>query len=221
MSQDETFVIVGLTGGIASGKSTVANMLGDLGARVIDADVIAREVVEPGEPAWVDIKETFGDEVFHEDRTLDREALGQVVFGDQRARKKLGAITHPRIGQRMMQRARQIHSEGHEWVVYDAALIVENGIHEWLDSLIVVAADRDVQIKRLMERDAMSRDDALKRIGSQMPLEEKIAVADYVIDNNGTLDETLEQVQELYGRIEEGVRIRGTAHPIDEEDTQS
>lgn len=226
MPQDQTFVIVGLTGGIASGKSTVANMLSELGARVIDADVIARKIVEPGEPAWVDIKETFGEEVFHEDGPLDREALGQVVFGDERARKKLEAITHPRIGQRMMERAQQIQREGHRWVIYDAALIVENGIHEWLDSLIVVAADRDVQIKRLIERDGISREDALKRIDSQMPLEKKIAVADYVIDNNGTLEETQEQVEQLYQQIEEGVRTRGTAAPFDEDvplddDTQS
>ncbi|QDG54214.1 dephospho-CoA kinase [Persicimonas caeni] len=217
MPQDDTFVIVGLTGGIASGKSTVANMMAELGARIIDADVIARKIVEPGEPAWEDIREAFGDEVLRDDDTLDREALGKVVFGDREARKKLESITHPRIGQRMMERAQQIRSEGHHWVIYDAALIVENGIHEWLDSLIVVAADRDVQIKRVMERDNMSHDEAVQRLDAQMPLEEKIAVADYVIDNNGTLQQTREQVEQIYQQIEEGVRTRGTAKPADED----
>lgn len=217
MPQADTFVIVGLTGGIASGKSTVANMLADLGARIIDADVIARKIVEPGEPAWKDIRETFGEEVFHDDDTLNREALGEVVFGDPEARKKLETITHPRIGQRMMERAQQIRSEGHDWVIYDAALIVENGIHEWLDSLIVVAADRDVQVKRVIERDKMSRDQAVQRLDAQMPLEEKVAVADYVIDNNGTLGQTREQVEQIYQQIGRGVRTRGTAKPAEQD----
>jgi dephospho-CoA kinase len=211
---------VGLTGGIASGKSTVAGMLEDLGAPVIDADVIAREVVEPGAPALADIKEAFGEDVIAEDGTLDRPALGEVVFGEVDARKKLDAITHPRIAQRMMERANELREEGHQWVVYDAALIVENGIHEWLDSLIVVAADPEVQHERVVERDNLSRSDAQKRIDSQMPLEDKIAVADYVVDNNDTLEQTREQVEQVFRQIEQGVRTRGTAKPVDRESPQ-
>jgi dephospho-CoA kinase len=220
MPHQDTFVIVGLTGGIASGKSTVAGMLEDLGAPVIDADVIAREVVEPGAPALADIKEAFGEDVIAEDGTLDRPALGEVVFGEVDARKKLDAITHPRIAQRMMERANELREEGHQWVVYDAALIVENGIHEWLDSLIVVAADPEVQHERVVERDNLSRSDAQKRIDSQMPLEDKIAVADYVVDNNDTLEQTREQVEQVFRQIEQGVRTRGTAKPVDRESPQ-
>lgn len=218
MPQAENFVIVGLTGGIASGKSTVANMMADLGARIIDADVIARHVVEPGQSALADIREAFGEEVIDEDGALDRAALGQVVFEDPQARQRLNAITHPRIAQRMMQRAEQMREEGADWVIYDAALIVENGIHRWLDSLIVVAADHDVQLERLMQRDGLARQEALQRIDSQMPLPEKIAVADYVIDNNGPLADTLEQVEEVYAQIERGVRTRATAKPLERDD---
>lgn len=218
MPQDDTFVIVGLTGGIASGKSTVAQMLAELGARIIDADVIAREIVEPGEPAWKEIRVVFGEEVFRDDDSLDREALGNVVFGDPEARRKLESLTHPRIAQRMMERAQQIRAQGHHWVIYDAALIVENGIHEWLDSLIVVAADRRVQLERVIERDTMSPEAALRRLNAQMPLEAKIAVADYVIDNNGSLDKTREQVERIYRQIETSVRNRGTAKPADQDE---
>ncbi|MFP4597680.1 MAG: dephospho-CoA kinase [Persicimonas sp.] len=213
MGTVENFVIVGLTGGIASGKSTVAAMLEDLGTPVIDADQIAREVVEPGEPALEEIREAFGEEVIDEDGALDRPALGEVVFGDANARKRLEAITHPRIGQRMMERANELREADHRWVVYDAALIVENGMHRWLDSLIVVAADPEVQLDRLLARDDISAEQAQSRIDSQMPLEDKITVADYVVDNNGTLEDTRRQVEDIHTQIDEAVRTRGTAKP--------
>jgi dephospho-CoA kinase len=220
MPHEDTFVIVGLTGGIASGKTTVAEMIDDLGTPVIDADRIAREVVEPGQPAWRDIKEAFGEEVITHDGNLDRPALGEVVFNDPHARKQLDTITHPRIAQLMMERANELREEGHRWVVYDAALIVENGIHEWLDALIVVAADEDVQLERIIKRDGLSQSEAQKRIDSQMPLEEKIAVADYVVDNNGALEDTRGQVEQIFHQIEQGVRTRGTARPLDRDTSQ-
>jgi dephospho-CoA kinase len=216
MPHQDTFVIVGLTGGIASGKSTVADMLEELGAAVIDADVIAREIVEPGQPAFMDIKETFGADVIGEDGRLDRPALGSVIFDDAQAREQLDAITHPRIAERMMQHANDHREAGQRWVVYDAALIVENGIHEWLDSLIVVAADRAVQLERIVERDELSHSEAQKRIDSQMPLDDKVAVADYVIDNDGTLEDTREQVEQIFRHIDHGVRTHGTAKPVDD-----
>ncbi len=216
MGTANQFVIVGLTGGIASGKSTVAAMLDELGTPVIDADQIAREVVEPGEPALDEIREAFGEAVIGEGGALDRPALGEVVFSDPAARKRLEAITHPRIGQRMMERADELREAGHRWVVYDAALIVENGMHRWLDSLIVVAADPEVQLERIVERDDISAEQAQSRIDSQMPLAEKIAVADYVVDNNGTLEETRRQVEDIHAQIDEAVRTRGTAKPESE-----
>lgn len=210
---DTPFAILGLTGGIASGKSTASAMLRERGARIIDADVIAREVVEPGQPAHADIREAFGEAVFHDDGTLDREALGAQVFGDANARARLNAITHPRIGQRMMQRANEARASGLSWVVYDAALIVENGIHEWLDSLIVVACSEQTQIARLMARDGIDAEAARARIDAQMPLADKLAVADYVIDNDGTLDQTRQQVAALYDEVDRRVAEHGTAKP--------
>lgn len=216
MTEQDAFSIVGLTGGIASGKSTVAGIFEDFGVPVIDADVIAREIVEPGEPALDEIEETFGSAVIDEDGALDREALGSIVFGDDEARARLDAITHPRVAERMATRARDLSDEGHRWIIYDAALIVENDLHEWLDALIVVSVDRATQIERLIRRDNLDRGQAVERIESQLPLEEKVAVADYVIDNNGTLEDTIEQVERLYARIEEALETHGTAAPGNE-----
>ena len=215
MSDSDVFSVVGLTGGIASGKSTVAGIFEDRNVPVIDADVIAREIVEPGEPALDDIEDAFGDEVIRGDGSLDRDALGSIVFGDEEARAKLDAITHPRVAQRMAERAQALREEGHRWVIYDAALIVENNIHEWLDALIVVSADRATQIERLIRRDDLSREDAIARIESQLPLERKVTVADYVIDNNGTIEDTIAQVERVYQRIQDNLADHGSAAPSD------
>ncbi|MGM0557793.1 MAG: dephospho-CoA kinase [Myxococcota bacterium] len=215
MTESSAFSVVGLTGGIASGKSTVAGMFEDRGVPVIDADLIAREIVEPGEPALEEIADVFGDDVLQEDDSLDREALGSIVFGDEQARARLNAITHPRVAQRMAERARELGEEGHRWIIYDAALIVENGIHEWLDALIVVSVDRATQVERLMRRDAIAREDAIARIDSQLPLEDKVAVADYIIDNNGTLEDTIAQVERVHARIQANIEAHGSAAPGD------
>jgi dephospho-CoA kinase len=207
---DDTFAIVGLTGNIAGGKTTVADMFTDRGVPVLDADELAREIVEPGRPAYRDIRETFGDEVIADDGTLDREALGDIVFDDEEARDELESITHPRIAMRMRDRAQQLRDEGHDWVIYDAALIVENDLHHGLDSLIVVAADRDVRLERLVARDDLDRSEAEARFGAQLPQRDKIRVADWVIDNNGSLDETRRQVERLYDLFEHGLEQCGT-----------
>lgn len=206
-------VMIGLTGGIASGKSTVSNMLRELGAAIIDADVIAREVVAPGAPALDVIRDAFGDEVITADGALDREALGAIVFDDADARARLNAITHPRIGQRMWERARELFEAGHPWVIYDAALIVENNLHEMLDSLIVVSLSPDIQLERLMARDDLTDAQARQRVAAQLPLADKVAAADFVIDNDGALAQTRAQVEALYRHIDEAVRERGTARP--------
>lgn len=211
MSTNEPFAIVGLTGGIASGKTTVSEMLADHGVRTIDADTIAREIVEPGEPALEEIRQQFGDRVVADNGSLDREALGEIVFDDEAARSKLEAITHPRIASRMMQKASDAREAGEPWVVYDAALIVENELHETLPALVVVAASRETQRERIMDRDGLSPEEADARLDAQMSLEDKIAAADYMVDNDGSLEATRQQVDRLYEVLDTGLARYGTA----------
>jgi len=205
VSTDDLPSIYGLTGGIASGKSTASEMFRELGAFVIDADEIAREVVTSPSPALDEIRETFGAEYVHEDGSLHREKLGELIFEDAEARARLNAITHPRIATTMLDRAREAYSDGYDWVIYDAALIVENGLQSAFQGLIVVAASRETQVERLENRDDLERSAALSRIDSQMPLQEKIAVADWVIDNDGSLSETRRQVETVFHEIQEQV----------------
>jgi dephospho-CoA kinase len=190
VSTSEEVVIVGLTGGIATGKS-----------RVIDADVVARDVVEPGTPALAEIQEAFGDGVIDEDGSLNRAALGEIVFGDDAARAHLNAITHPRIGLRMIELAHEAGAAGFAWVIYDAALLIENKLHEMLPATIVVACSEDTQLERLMQRDDFDEEAARARIAAQLPIGEKIAVADWVIDNEHTLDHTRAQVENVFGEL--------------------
>lgn len=211
MSTNEAFAILGLTGGIASGKSTVAEMFRDRGVRVIDADVLAREVVQPGEPALEEIREEFGDRVLDDAGELDREELAAIVFDDEEARERLDAITHPRIARRMQRRAAAARRDGEPWVLYDAALIVENDLHDAFEALLVVAAGRETQIDRLRRRDGLDRREAERRIDAQLPLSEKVAAADWVVDNDGSLEATRAQVDRLYERIDEGLRRLGAA----------
>jgi len=193
--------IVGLTGGIASGKSTVSAMFRELGVLVIDADVVAREVVRPGSDALRDIEEEFGASVILPSGELDRDALGKIIFGDPLARAQLNGFTHPRIAMEMMRQAAEAGAAGHSFVIYDAALIVENGLHHALGGLIVVAVSPDTQLARIQARDGLSAEDAQKRIDAQLPLSKKIEVADWVIDNDGTLDETRSQVLDVYHQL--------------------
>ncbi|TLS48422.1 dephospho-CoA kinase [Paenibacillus antri] len=189
---------VGLTGGIACGKSTVSRMLEARGAKIVDADRIARDVVLPGRPALLDIRETFGEDVIAPDGTLDRKRLGSIVFGDESARRKLEAITHPRIREEM---ARQMsewnEKEPERLVVADIPLLYESGLDKLyaFEDVLVVYVPREVQLERLMARDGMSREDAERRIDAQMPIEEKRKRADVVIDNSGSLAETERQVE--------------------------
>lgn len=215
MKGSDTFAIVGLTGGIASGKSTVARRLGEHGVPVIDADQIARRVVQPGAPALDDIVEAFGQHILREDGSLNRPALGELVFRDKRARATLDAITHPRIAQQMAAQAQALRAQGHAWIVYDAALIVENGMHAWLDALIVVAVTRQTQLARLVERDQLTPEEAARRVDAQLPLADKVAVADYVIDNNGSLADTFAQVDVTFQGIDHALNTWGrpTAAP--------
>ncbi len=219
MSTNQPVIIVGLTGGIASGKSTVTNMLRELGIHVIDADEVARQIVEPGQPALREIVDIFGPEILDANGQLNRPALGQKIFADHALRKQLNAITHPRIAQAMMENAREATEQGHPFVVYDAALLVENQIHKFLDSLIVVAVDRPTQIERLIARDNSTLAEAEQRIDSQMSLEEKIAVADFIIDNHGTREQTRAQTQKVVESIRHNIQIRQTSKPLTTETT--
>jgi len=196
------FLLVGLTGSIATGKSTVSRMFAHLGARVIDADLLAREVVMPGQPAYARIVEEFGPQVVQEDGSLDRKALGAVVFADAAKRKRLEEITHPAIGLRQQRILSVLDEEAFEGVViWDAALLVEGGGVAKMDRVVVVYADPETERRRLMERDGLSDADARARVASQMPVAEKVKLADHVIDNSGTREETERQVGTVYGAL--------------------
>jgi dephospho-CoA kinase len=177
--------VVGLTGGIASGKSTVARAFAALGMPVIDADLLAREVVAPGGDALRELAAAFGTEILSADGSLDRKALGARVFGAPAALAKLNAITHPRIGMLSATRVREALASGAPYVLYEAALIVENNLHRTMGALVVVSVSPDVQRARLMAREGLSADDAELRLRSQAPLEAKLKAATYVIDNSG------------------------------------
>jgi dephospho-CoA kinase len=195
-------MIVGLTGGIATGKSLVAGELKRLGAHIIDADRIAREIVEPGKPAYDDIVKEFGAAVLRPDATIDRKALGRAVFSDPAALEKLNSITHPRIRERIKEEARRLSAEGDQLIVLDIALLIEMGVKYEVEKIIVVYAETEQQLERLMKRDNLTRDEALKRLSCQMDIKEKLKYADYVIDNSGQLDKTIEQTRALFSELE-------------------
>ena len=194
--------LVGLTGGIASGKSTVARILKRLGAAIVDADALAREVVEPGNDAWKDIVEAFGAEVLQPDQTLDRQKLRATIFNNSAARKKLEAIIHPRVRALAEERIHQHAAAGYELVVYEVPLLFEGNLHEWLRPVVLVACDIEVQKRRLQERDGLSVEAAKKHIDAQMSLSEKRRLSDYVIENNGSLEDLERQVQAVLNKLQ-------------------
>ncbi|MFH1983741.1 MAG: dephospho-CoA kinase [Pseudomonadota bacterium] len=194
--------IVGLTGGIASGKSTVSAMLAELGAAVIDADRIAREVVRPGMPAYSRIVDHFGQAVLLPDGEIDRQALGDIVFYDAAQKEVLNAIVHPEVISAYALEIAALEKDRPEaLVVMDVPLLLESRMHEGLCEVIVVYVPESLQRKRLMARDGISAADADARIGSQMPIEEKKRCATIVIDNTGDLAETRRQVTAAFHRL--------------------
>ena len=204
--------VIGLTGGIASGKSMVANILERLGATVIDADQLARKVVAPGESTYHALVAEFGEGILNPDRTINRPLLGKIVFADPEARRRLEAITHPAIGHRAEQRLAELRQAGTQIVFYVAPLLIEAGITARVDEVWVVYLDEATQLKRLMARDGTGRDDALRRIAAQMPMEEKKKYGRVVIDNRGTPEDTEQQVREIWGREigKSGIGDRGS-----------
>jgi dephospho-CoA kinase len=192
------FLLVGLTGGIATGKSSVAEILKSLGCVVLDADTLAREVVEPGRPALEAIAREFGREVLRADGTLDRKRLGAVVFAQPERRRRLEAITHPAIRERFVARLAELEAQGFAGlVVWDAPVMIESGGHRQMDRLVVVVTDEATQRERAIARDG-DRADVERRIASQMPLGDKARLADYVIDNSGDRAATEGRTREVH-----------------------
>ncbi len=193
------FLLVGLTGGIATGKSTVNAMLASPSVRVVDADVLAREVVEPGTPAYKQIVVEFGREVLQPDGRLDRARVAEIVFPDSAKRKRLEAITHPAIRARFEKIMADLERAGFDGIlIWDASLLVEGGGNKNMDRVVVVTMDPATQLRRLTERDGGSEEAARARTASQMPLAIKARYADYVIDNSGTREQTEARVREVY-----------------------
>lgn len=197
--------LLGLTGGIASGKTAVAKRLAEHGAIHIDADQLARDVVEPGTPALAQIVERFGDGVLRPDGSLDRAALGAIIFSDDEARLALNAITHPavgRLGKQLMAEASA--RDAHAVVVYDVPLLIEARTqpdYYHFDLIAVVEADAEKRIERMVRLRGMSEEEARRRVASQSTDEERRAIADVIIDSNGSLDETLRQADELWDTL--------------------
>lgn len=188
---------VGLTGGIASGKSTVADMFAGLGVAIIDTDLIAREVVLPGTPGLAEIRDRFGEGVLDADGHLDRKALRELVFADDALRRELESMLHPRIRDEALRQASAATGPYHIIVV---PLLVESPMQSLMDRILVVDCDEDTQMQRLLQRDAETREQARRMIAAQASREERLAIADDVIYNDSSLDETRRQVETLHAK---------------------
>lgn len=212
MTAPRKFLLVGLTGGIATGKSTVSDVLRQLGCEVIDADRLARDVVEPGQPALTAIVTEFGRDVVTAGGALDRKKLGAIVFADPERRRRLEAITHPAIRERFLARLDELADEGFAGiVVFDAPVMIESGNYKNMDRLIVVVTDEPTQMARLQGRDGTDDAEGRRKIASQMPLAEKARLADYVIDNSGSREATAEQVRRVFAALMSEPRSRAPA----------
>ncbi|WP_027717383.1 dephospho-CoA kinase [Desulfovirgula thermocuniculi] len=194
-------MIVGLTGGIATGKSTVARMFGELGAHVIDFDALARQAVEPGKPAWQEIVDCFGAGILNPDRTINRQKLGRLVFDDPEKLQKLNQIVHPRVFAMDRQVTEEIRQKDpRAIIVKEIPLLLEAGAARGVDKVVVVYASPEEQLKRLLSR-GLTSEEALKRMRAQAPLDQKVRLADYVIYNEGSMEETRRQVEEVYAEL--------------------
>ncbi|HZW68293.1 MAG TPA: dephospho-CoA kinase [Pseudogracilibacillus sp.] len=190
-------LIIGLTGSIGTGKSTITNKLKQLNIPVIDADLIAREVVEPGEPAYKEIVATFGEEILQENKRLNREKLGSIVFSDEAKRKQLNSIIHPAIRAEMIAQRDAYVAEEVPCVVLDIPLLYESKLSHFVEKVIVVATERSTQLERIVKRDAIDEEEALRRMNSQIDVAKKVEWADAVIDNNGSIAESEAQIEAI------------------------
>lgn len=208
-------LVVGLTGGIASGKSTVSQMFRDAGVPVICADELAREAVKPGSRTLVEIREVFGEQVIGPDGNLDRSIMAKMVFQDPERRKALEAIIHPRVEDERNRLLVNLQSQGYELVVVDVPLLYENRLDKSFDAVIVVYVPEQVQVERLKARNRMTLEAIHSRIEAQMPIDEKKRKADYVVDNTGPLEETRRQFEKLLDELRHGTaRKSGRSGPV-------
>jgi dephospho-CoA kinase len=202
--EEDNSLLLGVTGGIATGKTTVVRMLEELGAPVIDFDLLARQVVEPGEPAWKDIVRYFGEGILLKDGSLNREKLSGMVFQDEEKRKILESFTHPRIYESSYREVKKIVEKDPNAIVQlDIPLLIEQNLQHMVHKVLVVYIPREKQIARLMERDGMSREGAVDRLKAQLPIDEKLGRADFVIYNEKTLEETMKQVEDLWKALKD------------------
>ncbi len=200
-------LIVGLTGGYASGKSTVAKMFVELGAALIDADQLAREVVEPEKAAWFEIVAHFGKGILLGNREIDRKALGEIIFNNKEERKRLNAIVHPRVLEEELKAIKKIREREPDAIaILSVPLLIESGHYRHCDKIIVVTVDEESHIKRLMARDGFTREEAVRRISAQMTLSEKVGYADFVIDNSGSIEDTESQVRNILNALKQKKR---------------
>ena len=195
-------LIVGLTGGIASGKSTVADMFKKEGGCVIDVDLISREVVEPGKPAWQEVINLFGRKVLSDDQTINRKKIGDIVFSDIEKRKKLEEIIHPKINEEKLKKIREIEKKDKQAIIIiDIPLLIETNKQNTVDKIVLVYVSPQEQIKRLLKRDGLSVEEAHKRLSSQMPIENKKKFARYIINNEEPLEKVQKQVKGIFREL--------------------
>ena len=195
-------LIVALTGGIASGKSVVAKVLEDLGCYIHHADKIAHELMQPEKPSWKKIVAHFGKRILNEDKTINRSQLGKIIFADKKERHFLNDLIHPLVFERKKEIINRLEKEGRYRIfVSEAALTIEAGFVEFFDRIIMIYCKKEVQIKRLMERDKIDRTEAINKIKSQMQPEKKLQYADYIIDSSGSLLSTVEQTERVYRNL--------------------
>lgn len=190
-------MIIGLTGSIASGKSTISSMLKEKGFPIIDADLVARLVVEPGTPTLKEIERVFGRGVMNEDGTLNRDALGQIIFHEPAKRKQLNDLMHPAIRAEMLRQRDDLMNGGHQHIVMDIPLLFESRLQHFVEKILVVSVTEEMQLERLMVRNSLSEEEAKARIHSQLPVSEKEKGADAVIYNNGTIEQSKEQLERI------------------------
>lgn len=194
-------LVVGLTGGMASGKSVASKILKELGVPIIDADLIAREMVRPNEAGYREIVDHFGKGILNPDQTINRRRLAKIIFSDSGERERLNSILHPRIVEEIKKRIEDFKERGERMVIVDAALLIEAGQLSLVDKLIVVTVSPKIQIKRLAQREHLTEREAKERIATQMPLSEKVKLADYVIDNSGTVKKTIKRTKEVSKKL--------------------
>lgn len=194
---------IGLTGSIGTGKSTVSKLLRERGIAVIDADLLAREIVKKGQECLNDLKNVFGNQVLTIDGELDRKKLGQIVFSDDGKLELLNSITHPHIRRRMKDQMNELESKNNKVIVLDIPLLFEAQMEDLVDIVLVVFAKEEIQIKRIMERDNCTQEEAMRIIKAQISQQDKISKSDYTIDNSGTIEELKEKLNGFLEKIEE------------------